>query len=180
MQDDHFKAGSKQGDDIFPIDQPIVRPRDQGGIEKMDELYISSPVSLKLCHVKYIGVNQTAGTRLENFDGIRRAVFQFAAFDIKQLHRPVPVPGGGGFSEIIQFYPGSDIGKIRSEIRQLFLPAFVMKFHAADDFHVWFSLFLMILLFYHRAYRCRREMRKIFSNLIKRKQFNNKSPKIHW
>ena len=109
---------------------------------------IGSPV-LGFCHMEHIGINQSSGAGRENSLSFGDIIFNHTGFNVKQLHFLMPVPGYKTSGLLaVKLHIGTDIRKIRHEIRQYLFFASFPEFNTAEIFQHRQSLLFMMLLYH--------------------------------
>ena len=102
----------------------------------MKQLYILFSLRYCFCHMEYIGIYHASASSRKQYFSSWRIIFNAAAFHIKKLHCPVPVPRYITPYIFVKFCPRSDIGKIFFKTGKQFFLASSIKFNAMDIFHV--------------------------------------------
>ncbi len=78
--------------DIFLIDQAAMDAGNKRRVEKMQQLCRGSKIRTWSCHVRDIGIDQTATALRQKDSAARCVVFKRSLFKIKKLHGRMPVP----------------------------------------------------------------------------------------
>lgn len=100
--------------------------------------------------MEYIGIYHAAASSRKQYFSSWRIIFNAAAFHIKKLHCPVPVPRYITPYILVKFCPRSDIGKIFFQNLEAILPCFRYKIQCYGYFSCLFTCTSGILYLLYR------------------------------